>query len=237
MEGCCFTFGHQLIGGIALDPAAVQGKDPKSSSAGNGALRRLPEAEAEQQQTGVELNVDTLLGKSASLPLQPALETSDTGARGRPKKSLGSESPSVPVAKRGRGRPKKTPSASPGGLDGRESAVGMIRPAHAANPVFTDPDYQPSCIDNLVEDMLMSKPSAQRKQTPIAITGQKRPVGRPRKRPRSASKPVKPVGVLERLCVSSSENMPLGSGPTATWMHITKDMVDKMTEKGGQVRD
>ena len=285
MEDCCSSslvragIGQQLIGGIAIDPTAVLGKDPTIISvSGSGSavgMRESPEAGV------MNIGVDTPQAKSAALPSQPAVQEApgipdskittvvigkkprgrprkyprveepkaapadDVPAnpdvpvkrgRGRPKKTVapGSQAPGTPVAKRGKGRPKKTDvvaTASPSGpkrgrgrprkvaatTNGTEipvvSVVNVIKPSLS----ITDPAYQSSSIDKTIENMIKSTA-----ESPTAVA--KRPVGRPRKRLLGVPNVVE---VKQPRETATDTNKPI-SGT----LKISKEMVDKMMEKG-----
>lgn len=295
MEDCCSGslvragIGQQLIGGIAIDPKAVLGKDPTVISvSGSGSavgMRESPEAGV------MNIGVDTPQAKSAALPSQPAVQDApaadsknatevegkkprgpgrprkregrgvgrprkhprveepeanpspvevpaSTGkrGRGRPKKIAPavvpeSQSPGMPVAKKGKGRPKKTDvvaSASSGAKRGRGRprkvsattngtevpVVSAVKPSLS----ITDPAYQSSSIDKTIEKMIKSTA-----EPPTAV--EKRPVGRPRKRL---------LGVPNVAEVKQSKDVAAdtNTGQSKPILKISKEMVDKMMEKG-----
>lgn len=146
MEDCCSSSllragigsGHLLVGGIAIEPTAVLGKDPTVISVPGGRSADSAQGMRESPEAGVmNIGLGTPQAKSAALPSQPAVQETTGVAdnkvatvvigkkpRGRPRKHPGgddSENPDVPegdtevpVVKRGRGRPRKTTAVVPG---------------------------------------------------------------------------------------------------------------------------
>lgn len=154
METTTGTSGnYRLIGGIAIEPIVVEGQGPTAIG-------------SEEQPT---------MDWSSALPIQPAAQPAVSQAittptkrpRGRPRKVQ------VDVPKRGRGRPRKVTQGTNG-----ESTTSFSERV-SGGPSITDTDYNPSCIDKLMEDMISKKNNAQ-----FTLPEKtKRPVGRPRKRP------------------------------------------------------
>ncbi len=256
MESSSPTTGtnNQLIGGIAIEPNVVQGKDPTAIASGD--------QPAETNATTMDVEAT----RSPALPVQPAAQpvtvsqtTNPTASpakkpRGRPRKVPAqvsmSEGEAVvfspPVAKRGRGRPRKTTQGSNGVV---KKSVAV--PTERDGPSITDTDYNPSCIDKLMEDMISKKTALSK-----PAEKSKRPVGRPRKRLLDVKQPVKvkkfkgemSIGstvegkrstVLDNLFAIMPQDEPtdlpvlmaaqVNTEPSK--LQISKEMVDKMIGK------
>ena len=242
-SSCSSTSNNLLIGGIAIEPTLVQGKDPI--------------AIASDHQSDESRAMTSDMDKSSALPPKPSAQPLQGAKkpRGRPRKvEVQSESGSnltPPVAKRGRGRPKKIQQQHAERSNGMASqSKGMesagLSTESESGPSITDTNYNPSCIDKLMEDMmskkLASKPSEKTK----------RPVGRPRKRPLDIKEPAtvkkskgdvsfgsgaeeKSSVMLTVIPQDESATIPL---PLATKVNsepsklkISKAMVDKMISK------
>lgn len=257
----------RLIGGIAIEPTVVQGTDPT-------AVITFGDQMAETK--AVTTAVDT--AGSPALPVQPASEpvtvskaSEPTGTpakrpRGRPRKQPVTvpekESPSAvqpvkmpekqspPVVKRGRGRPRKMekPAENSNGI-ASEATGGKCVGSERSGQSITDTDYNPSCIDKLMEDMISKKGTPTK--TPEKV---KRPVGRPRKRPVDAKPPVKAKKFKGEVSAAEGKrprmldnlfaimpqedepsNLPLlltsSVKPETSKLQISKEMVDKMINK------
>lgn len=200
MEGLSVS-ADALIGGIAIDPAVVQGKDPSESI-----KAVLSSAEA--------MNVSETLPQAVVKP--PQAQGEQKKRRGRPRKNPLPETkvgsgipPAVPVIKKGRGRPKK---------------VRLVEPAIVANePVNLDhvpPPVLPriSAIDLLAENLMKS---GQRHLKEAAAPVGKRPVGRPRKRPLGAT-PTLSVPVAKKS-TESGEKKGKETGYNIGGVAITSD--------------
>ena len=267
MEGFLSGSGHQLIGGIAIDPTAVQGKDPTTIViTGESADCSRTRGYVFVEQPPAELmnnSEESPQAKSAALPGHEANFTAVVKKpRGRPKKAQlvpESVSAAIPAVKRGRGRPRKIAppvvvGASSNGAGSTIETITLspilsviehttIDPDYSSNskPVLIDPEYEPtsskpilsiidpeyqsSCIDKTIENIYKSKPSA---QLPTATGIAKRPVGRPRKRPRNGSTPVL---TKQAKVAGNGEDRRNEAIPKSTKLKISKEMVNRMIGK------